>query len=135
MNKYLLTALMLVTAFVSKAEYDQLVFQTAAGSDRVIGLTNLCITFADGKMTAISDGEEVVIDLLNLKSMEFNNSSGIAENFAADTLSAGSVTVYSAAGQIAGTFTSVEDAYKHLTEGVYIFKTDNGVTFKMIINR
>lgn len=132
MKKHLLVAILAVSALCMRAEFNRLVFHTSTGEEQSVGLTDLNITFADGQLLATADGESVAIDLNSLSSMEFAyvESTGIT-----DAAIEGAVTAYSAEGISFGKFESKEAACKALPGGLYIIKSETGVTSKLLINR
>lgn len=134
MKKLLFLLLIALTALCTKAEFNRLVFHNIDGKEQSIGLTDLNIIFADGKMIAGSAGESVIIELSALKSMEFSNNPTGIPTVIADNLE-GRVTVYGVMGQRAGEYESAAAAYAALPAGVYILKTENGRISKMMINR
>lgn len=132
MKKYLLLAILAACALGARAEFNRLVFHTLTGEEQSVGLTDLNITFADGQLLATADGESVAIDLASLSSMEFAyvEPSGIA-----DAAIEGAVTAYSADDISYGTFASKDAASQALPAGLYIIKSETGLTSKLLINR
>lgn len=135
MKKYLLFIFMAMTAIAVHAEFNRLVFCTLDGEEQSVGLTDLSISFTNGEMIATSEGESVKIPLTALKSMEF--SSGMSGNVtvSADNRLEGKITVYNTDGQLYGSFDSMTSACNGLPTGVYVFKAENGLTSKVLINR
>lgn len=126
---------MVITALAANAEFNRLVFRTLEGDEQSVGLSDLNISFTNGEMVAISEGESVKISLASLKSMEFcNNHAGIINIFA-DKEFEGKVLVYNADGQFYGFYESVKSACAKLPSGIYIFKAENGLTSKIMIKR
>lgn len=132
MKKLLLLAALAVCATVAHADFNRLVFRTLTGGEQSVGLTDLNITFADGQLMANAEGESVAIDLASLASMEFAyvEPSGIADVAIEDA-----VTAYSADGISYGTFASKDAASQALPGGLYIIKSETGLTSKLLINR
>lgn len=132
MKKYLLLAILAACALGARAEFNRLVFHTLTGDEQSVGLTGLNITFADGQLMATADGESLAIDLVSLESMEFAyvEPSGIAE-----APVDGVVTAYSADGISYGSFASKDAASQTLPSGLYIIKSETGLTYKLLINR
>lgn len=132
MKKYLLFAILAASAFSMRAEFNKLVFHTLTGGEQSVGLNGLNITFANGQLLATADGESVAIDLTEMESMEFAyvDPSGIA-----DAAIEGAFTAYSAEGISFGKFESKQAAAQALPSGLYIVKSESGITSKLLINR
>lgn len=133
MKKYLLSVLTVATAIAVNAEYKRLVFSSSDGTEQSIGLTNLNITFADGEMVATSEGEMVKMPLASMQSMEFSNE--VVSNIPSISMAEERVTVYDTLGRRVGSYESSAAASAALPSGVYVFKTENGITYKKMINR
>lgn len=121
-----------MSAFGMHAEFNRLVFRTLTGGEQSVGLTDLKITFADGQLLATADGESVAIDLNSLSSMEF---AYVEPTGIANTAIEGAVTAYSADGINYGAFESKDAAAAALPNGLYIIKSETGLTSKLLINR
>lgn len=132
MKKYLLLAILATCALGARAEFNRLVFHTLTGEEQSVGLTDLNITFADGQLLATADGESVAIDLASLSSMEF---AYVEPTGISDAAIEGAVTAYSADGISYGTFASKDAASQALPGGLYIIKSETGLTSKLLINR
>lgn len=135
MKKYLFLLCMIIIAFAVHAEYNRLVFRTLDGNEQSVGLTDLNISFVNGEMIAISEGESVKISLASLKSMEFSNAHSSIKDILADKESGGKVSVYNTDGQLFGIYESVKSACAKLPSGIYIIKAESGLTSKIMINR
>lgn len=135
MKKYLLLLCMFITATAVHAEFNRLLFRTLEGKEQSVGLAGLNISFSNGELIAISEGESVEIPLASLKSMEFSNDKSGIPDVIAGTESGGKVSVYNAEGHFYGLYESVTSACAQLPGGVYILKTENGITSKIMINR
>lgn len=133
MKKYLFCGVMAVASMGVRAEYTSLVFHTQDGDTQSVGLSGLNITFKNGEMMATdSNMASVSIPVTSLKSMEFSNDqSGITAIEAVDI--DGQVAVYSVDGVQRGVYESVEAACVSLPAGIYIVKSENGLTSKMMI--
>lgn len=136
MKKYLLLVFMAITAIAVHAEYNRLVFRTLDGEELSVGLSDLNISFTSGEMLATSEGESVKIALTSLESMEFANGTTTSiENVNTGNKLEGKIMVYTTDGQLYGSYDSVTSACATLQTGVYIFKAENGINTKIIINR
>lgn len=134
MRKYLLLAILAMTAIGVHAEYNRLVFRTISGEELSVGVTGLNITFTNGELLATSESASVKIPLTSLKSMAFDNGdvSGVQ---AIPTPVESAVTVYSTDGICQGTFETKAAATDALPNGLYIIETENGNVTKMLINK
>lgn len=135
MKKYLLSVCIVLTAFAVNAEYKRLVFRTIEGNEQSVGLSRLHISFTNGKMVAVSEGESVEISLTSLKSMEFSDNHTGIKDILADKEFAGKVSVYDTDGRLHGRYESATSACAKLPSGVYIIRAENGATSKILINR
>lgn len=134
MKKYLLSAILAISALCGHAEFNRIVFRTLDGGEQSVGITDLNISFSNGEMIATSTGESVKMELTELKSMAFYNaSSGIGQ--ITGMTGEGKVEIYSPVGIRIGNFDSEAAAMNSLPGGVYIVKFENGLTSKMLINR
>lgn len=135
MKRFLLILMMVITANAVNAEFNRLVFHTLDGEEQSIGLNDLNISFENGELLAISEDESLRISLNSLNSMEFANEipTGIGSNMVADKLN-GEIAVYTPDGSIYGIYNSISSAFSELPAGVYIFKSENGNTAKILIN-
>lgn len=87
---FLLPAL-LAAATACAQQQDYLTFRTASGAERSLPAVGLKMTFADGRLTAVSSAGQVVFALTELSSMYFSSTpTGIA---AAGLPDAATVTV------------------------------------------
>lgn len=133
MKKYLLSLILAITALTVNAEYDRLLFFTTGGDVQSVGLTNLKITFTDTEMTASSSENVVKIALVDLQTMAFaGDVVGVDFATAADKEP---VSVYAIDGSLKGHYDSLTEAATSLPSGVFIFKTESGITAKLMIKR
>lgn len=133
MKKCLLFAILAVCALGLRAEFNRLVFYTLDGEEQSVGLTGLNITFVNGELVATSEEASATVPLASLASMEFAN--GEIDGIKAASTAELAVTVYSADGICQGAFASKDAARETLPSGLYIIKSHNGLTSKMLINK
>ena len=136
MKKHLLCAILTLTAMSGSAEFNRMAFHALDGTVQEVGLTDLSITFANGEMIATSKGgESVRINVASLDFMEFAGDGAAIDAVAAADKIAGAVTVYAPDGQLLGQYASAAEACTALPGGIYLFKTERGITSKIMINR
>lgn len=133
MKKILLLALVLFSVIGARAEYTHMVFRTLDGAQHSLGLTDLNITFADGELLASGGGRTLSIELTSLKSMEFASDPSGIEEATPMIQNLGKVSVYAVDGRHVGDFDGLQSACSKLSEGMYVFKSESGLTFKMLI--
>ncbi len=133
MKKYLLLAILAVISIGAHAEYNRWVFRTLSGEEQSVGVEDLDIIFADGNLVATSGSELVKIPLDSLKSMEFSDTNSSVGSVSSDDVS--DVFVYSVDGVSVGIYGSKYDALNDLPVGIYVLKSKNGVTSKVIIRK
>ena len=122
----ILTLLCALCMGAQAADYNYLVFTLTDGTTKSITASNLNITFADGKLEAISGNDGVSIDLSVLAKMEFSNdnTTGI-DSIENGTLKIENAEVYDMNGRRMPSNTT-------LSRGIYIIKS-NGKTTKVTI--
>lgn len=133
MKKYLLLAILAVISVGVHAEHDRLVFRTLSGDEQSVGVEDLDIIFADGDLIATSGSEIVKIPLMSLKSMEFSDTNSSVSTVSSDDGT--EVYVYSVDGVSVGVYGSKYDALNDLPVGIYVLKSKNGVTSKVLISK
>ncbi len=132
MKKNLLSAILAAISIGVHAEYNKLVFNTHNGEKLSIGVKGLEISYLDGDMIAIAGNELVIIPLTSLESMEFSDTNAVGTVSSIDN---SEVTAYSTNGISLGTFKSRSNALNGLPAGIYILKSNNGVTCKVSISK
>lgn len=116
MKKIILTLLLMASASAMFADdYKYMAFRTNDGNVNYIGLSDLKITFVDGKLVAVAGEENQTISLADLTMMYFTTTTAISQveenNDAKD-----GVEVYNMQG------IKVADNLNSLGKGVYIVK-------------
>ena len=114
--------------------YKYLEFKTTENTSIVVEAENLEITVNDG-ILALSNasGQKMNIDASTLVSMQFTDSSAAIDNITVDSDS--KVQVYKLDGTVIGTFNNVSNAINTLAPGVYILKSTEGQTVKIMIGK
>ena len=114
--------------------YKYLEFKTTENTSIVVEAENLEITVNDG-ILALSNasGQKMNIDASTLVSMQFTDSSAAIDNITVDSDS--KIQAYKLDGTVGGTFTNVSNAINTLAPGVYILKSTEGQTVKIMIGK
>ena len=115
---------------VCAGDYDYLVFVKTGSPAQAVTALGATITFADGNMQVVSNGETTTIPLSEMSEMYFSSTSGISDLRAASDDNM--VGVYSASGQHVATFQSLDDAKSQLPRGMYIVR-QNGEIRKIAV--
>ena len=129
MRKYI-CLLMLLLSFGASAQYMSMKYDMKEGESVYSGLSNLEIVFKDGNMIATWDSNSLTISLEDLSSMQFSTTPASVEKLLADDVK---IEVYNLDGAAYGTFANLKEACKFLSEGVYVARTENGVTSKFVV--
>lgn len=132
MGKVILSVvMMLIGMSVSAADYHYLTFQTASGTTTSVALSNLKITFSNGKLVAVNDASSTSLTLTDLSKMYFSESSstGIQSTATADN---SPVQVFTVEGVCMGEFLSIQEAVQQLKKNVYVIKSKDK-TFKLAV--
>jgi hypothetical protein len=132
MGKVFITAVMvLIGMSVSAEDYNYLTFETSSGTTTSVALSNLKITFANGKLVAVNSATSTSLALSELSKMYFSNTSSTGiESVGTSTTT--SVKVYTVTGMFIGEFASVNEATQNLKKDVYVVKADDK-TFKIAV--
>ena len=132
MGKVFITAVMvLIGMSVSAEDYNYLTFETSSGTTTSVALSNLKITFANGKLVAVNSATSTTLTLSELSKMYFSNTSSTGiESVGTSTTT--SVKVYTVTGMFIGEFASVNEATQNLKKDVYVVKADDK-TFKIAV--
>lgn len=129
--KRLLLVLMVIAcapaAFADGFEYNYLAFTNSNGVSQTVSVTDLTITFADGKLVAVNgDGTKQFL-LTDLTKMYFTDTpTGISEVTVDGSTS--QVEVYSVAGVFIGNYPTLAAAKSKLKAGMYVIKQKDKTT-------
>ena len=129
MRKYI-CLLMLLLSFGASAQYMSMKYDMKEGDSVYSGLSNLEIVFKDGNMIATWDSNSLTISLEDINSMQFSTSPAAVEKLFADDVK---IEVYSLDGVAYGSFANLKEACKFLSQGIYVARTENGVTSKFVV--
>ena len=132
MKRFILSISLSLAAALSvcAGDYDYLVFVKTSSPAQAVTALGTTITFADGNMQVVSNGETTTIPLSEISEMYFSSTSGISDlNVASDDITVG---VYTPSGQLVTTFQSIDDVKKQLPRGMYIIR-QNGETRKIVV--
>lgn len=133
MNKFYIAGIVALTSFGARADYSSLVFKTTDGMTHSVGLTDLSIEFSESSMSVQNSDTTLTLPLASLVTMEFSDGSTIiVEHFVAEHAD---FCIFTAAGVAMGKFSSLEAAAASLPEGVYVMKSSNGDTSKIMIRK
>ena len=137
MKKLLLLFSFLIIAWMSVSAvtpYKYLEFKTTENTSVVVEAEGLEIEINDGVLSlSNASGQKMNIDASTLVSMQFTDSSAAIDNISVDSDS--KVQVYKLDGTVVGTFTNVSNAIDTLAPGVYILKSTEGQTVKIMIGK
>ena len=114
--------------------YKYMEFKTTENSSLVVETDGLEIEINDGILSlSNTSGQKMNIDASTLISMQFTDSSAAIDNITVDSDS--KIQVYNLDGTVMGTFTNVSNAINTLAPGVYILKSTEGQTVKIMIGK
>ena len=114
--------------------YKYLEFKTTENTSVVVEAEGLEIEINDGVLSlSNASGQKMNIDASTLVSMQFTDSSAAIDNITVDSDS--KVQVYKLDGTVLGTFINVSDAINTLAPGVYVLKSTEGQTVKIMIGK
>lgn len=136
MKKLLLLSLLTIAWMSVKAvsPYKYLEFKTTEDTSLVVEAEGLEIEINDGLLSlSNTSGQKMNIDASTLVSMQFTDSSAAIDNITVDSDS--KVQVYKLDGTVVGTFTNVSNAINTLAPGVYVLKSTEGQTVKIMIGK
>lgn len=130
----------LFVAFVAQADdfaFPYLTFQTADGIAQSVPASQLSLTVADGQLMVYSPSGSKSFPLASLAKMYFSETEAGSTVTAIDSLPQDetrnqTVTVFTPAGVLVGTYPSLADAKGSLRSGVYVVKAESR-TFKTTI--
>lgn len=132
MKNLLLSFILAVVPLFGYAEGKSLVFTTSDGVSHSIAAAGLNISFEDGMMNASNGSESLSLSVASLSSMYFGVSSGVA---IAPVSSDSPVSVISPSGLRLGDFRSMDEAKTQLPGGMYIVRTSEGKTVKIVVEK
>ena len=135
MRKLILLSLLTIVLTVNAATpYKYLEFKTIENASFVVEATGLEIAVNDGVLSlSNTSGQKMNIDASTLASMQFTDGSDAVNNIVIDSDTR--VQVYNLDGTVVGTFASVSDAMHLLAPGVYVLKSTEGQTVKIMIGK
>ena len=136
MRKLFFLSLLAVVGMSSKAAtpYKYLEFKTTENTLLVVEAEGLEIEINDGVLSlSNTSGQKMNIDASTLLSMQFTDGSAAIDNITVDSDS--KVQVYKLDGTVVGTFANVSNAIDTLAPGVYILKSTEGQTVKIMIGK
>jgi len=131
MKRLLLSLVLVVSAIVSYAsDYNYLIVQNNSGEETTYVLSGLVISMNEGTLKFTNaEVKDVTISISDVKKMYFAETSAINSIFANGQEG---VVVYDLSGKVVGTYTSREAMESVLGKGLYIIKTQNGVTKEIL---
>lgn len=133
MKQVLIMALLLLTTASVKADdYAYLAFENGDGTTQTLPADGLKITYADGKIVAVSSNGSQTFTLSDLYKMYFANTSTAISDLSADTAGTSAVTVYTISGIQVGHYASLATARANLKAGLYLVKQQQK-TFKIAV--
>lgn len=137
MKKLLLLFSLLIGALMTATAatpYKYLEFKTTDNNSITVGMEGLEITVANGILSlSNTSGQKMNIDAATLLSMQFTDNPAALNDITVD--SAIQVEVYKLDGTAVGTFANASDAINTLPPGVYILKSTEGKTVKIMIEK
>lgn len=114
--------------------YKYLEFKTTENTSIVVETDGLGIEINNGVLSlSNTSGQKMNIDASTLVFMQFTDNSASVNNIAVD--SDLRVQVYKPEGTVVGTFANASDAMNALAPGVYILKSIEGQTVKIMIGK
>lgn len=136
MKKFFLSMLCAATAIASFADdftYPYLVFTASNGTQTVVAVDELEITFSNGQLVATnSEGTQTTLTLTELASMQFSTAmpTGVQSlNSQPSTLNPESSTIYDLSGRRALRNSEIIPVRK----GVYVVRKSDGSTSKIAV--
>ena len=136
MKKLLILSLLTIAWMSVNAvtPYKYMEFKTTENTSVVVEAEGLEIKINDGVLSlSNTSGQKMNIDASTLVSMQFTDSSAAIDNITVDSNS--KVQAYKLDGTVVGTFTNVSNAINTLEPGVYILKSTEGQTVKILIGK
>ena len=136
MRKLLLLSLLTIAWMSAKAvtPYKYMEFKTTENTSLVVEAEGLEIEINDGVVSlSNASGQKMNIDASTLVSMQFTDNSASISNITVDSDS--KVQVYKLDGTVVGIFSNVSNAIYTLSPGIYILKSTEGQTVKIMIEK
>jgi len=132
MKRLLFIALVALAASTQAmaGDYDYLLVEQSDGTKTSFTALGLTITFSDGSFVATQDGSTTTLTLTDLTKMYFSSTASGVKEIAAPADS--QATIYTASGQLVGTFSSLSAARTLLSKGLYVVK-QKGETKKLTV--
>ncbi len=131
MRKFVIPIVALYASIsVAAYEYPNLNFVSIDGTTKSVAVDGLELTYSDGRLVVVSQGETLNLDASQLSKMYFASDQSMVGDLVVDML--GSVAVYSTLGVYLGEYSSVEDVEASLVSGIYIVKS-SGRTDKIVV--
>ncbi|MGI6231760.1 MAG: hypothetical protein ACOYJF_02790 [Prevotella sp.] len=112
-------------------DYSYLNVKSADGTVTSLSVTNLKITFSNGKLVATNDSGTTSLTLSDLSQMYFSNTSTGIDNVTDETADE-AVTAYTIAGQKVGEYKNATEATQQLPQGAYLLKSKSQ-TLKVLV--
>lgn len=128
----LLLAISFASLVCNAEDFKSMKFVTNSGSESLISLENLEMSFSDGNLVVKNNSVTTTFALSNLKSMEFssNIASGVAE---ISTENNESLVIYTLQGACLGKYVMEELNNSSLAKGVYVGVKQSGETIKVLV--
>lgn len=134
MKRILLTLAAIISISAGAlASYNAIEFHTLEGTIRTLGISDLEITFVDGRLVATSTDGSVEVPLSQLQSMNFavDRTSAIAPAWQENE----TIDLYTTTGLHIGTFDADNISAANLPAGIYIVKSYSGHSYKFIVGK
>lgn len=113
----------------ASAEFLSMKYDTNKGESFYSGLSDLEIVFKDGNLIATWDSNSLTLPLEDISSMQFSTEPASVEKILVDV----KIEVYGLDGVYYGLFENLKKACIELSEGIYIAKTEDGITSKFVV--
>lgn len=125
------TALLLPAFTAQAADYKTLVFETTNGTE-AIDLSSLVLTVKDGSLVATNTTGTETFTLTSLSKMYFSTQDATGISSVDIEATAAPLEAYNTGGQLAGSFTSFQEAKTSLRPGIYVIR-QNGKSYKLTV--
>lgn len=135
MNKKTIILMLLAAAAVQAGAetYGYLTFETASGVQKSVSVTNLTLSYADGRIATAGSGATLNFNVADLNRMFFSTTSAGIETAIVDVAAEeGPVQAFNVSGAQVGTFSTVASAKASLAPGIYVLKSKSR-TLKTVI--
>lgn len=132
MRKLILLCLGVAMALTAAADFKALKFAQTDGTVTTVKTAGLTLTPQDGSLEiANTAGEKVTLQLATINYMQFVEESASVDSPVFDL--EGNVIVYNLQGVKEGEFSSVFEASRKLSPGIYLVRDNSGRTLKIIV--